>query len=187
MENTTAQGNSNRNEMEIGQKFLEVIEIGETSTASAQQDPPDDDLIIELEEVFEFLKGETDTDKNEHPPKPKPSAPPAPITVAATSNSLSDGDTTYNHWHLDDDLRRATIPVCLPNPGRLYRRCGLTGHRRSGCCDSRILFFSKCGRVGVTSRDSECIRNAQTAYQSLPRGRALRSNTNCPQCRKTIN
>lgn len=63
MENTTAKGSSNFNKLEIKQQLLEVINLCEantTPTQSSNQNPPDDDLIIDLVEAFEFLKGSKD-------------------------------------------------------------------------------------------------------------------------------
>lgn len=55
-----------------------------------------------------------------------------------------------------DELDRCPLPLRLPNPALLCWRCGAPGHTRGTCKGPRVLFCSKCGKLGILSRRCPC-------------------------------
>lgn len=49
-------------------------------------------------------------------------------------------------------------PVHLPVSQNLCWKCGYPGHLRSACKGRPILFCSRCGLVGILTRDCQCTR-----------------------------
>jgi hypothetical protein len=65
-------------------------------------------------------------------------------------------------------------PIRLPCPESLCWRCGVPGHCRSACRAPAVLFCSRCGTMGLLSRDCPCLRPLAA---SLPRAAGPPSET----------
>jgi len=70
--------------------------------------------------------------------------------------------------------RPSNVPV-MPNylpivPDQCWR-CGHSGHSRETCRRPPILFCSRCGKVGIQSRECRCHRSRPTQEASRRRSR----------------
>lgn len=55
------------------------------------------------------------------------------------------------------EARKAkTGPKFIPISDDLCWRCGKQGHRRDRCINRKLLFCSRCGKVGMMSRTCKC-------------------------------
>jgi hypothetical protein len=102
------------------------------------------------------------------PPSPQPAAPtrtptPGPPASEPAPEEFYDwmgreeGTTNSDRGQHPQALR-------LPCPESLCWRCGVPGHSRGACRAPAVLFCSRCGTLGLMSRD--CTRTARSPTES---------------------
>lgn len=64
---------------------------------------------------------------------------------------------------------RGLLDVTLPVDKTLCWRCGFPGHLRHGCTRPRLMFCSRCGAIGIMSRDCPCKGPEKNFLRATPR------------------
>jgi hypothetical protein len=117
-----------------------------------------------------------DSPRQEHPSPEAPTrSPREPQPAAATQpmtppNSSTDPNRCQRHARGrlrrsgargvggDNPYGRGPHAARLPRPESLCWRCGAPGHSRGDCQAPMVLFCSRCGTMGLLSRDCPCPR-----------------------------
>jgi hypothetical protein len=87
-----------------------------------------------------------------------PARTPAPAQIAKDlPEDICDGEE-YEEWVEDNPYGRGPQATRLPRPESLCWRCGVPGHSRGDCRAPVVLFCSRCGTMGLMSRDCPCPR-----------------------------
>jgi hypothetical protein len=125
------------------------------------------------------------------PPSPQPAAPirtptPGPPATKPAPEEFYDW-TGREEETTKSDRSQHPQALRLPCPESLCWRCGVPGHTRGACQAPAVLFCSRCGTLGLMSRDCPCPR---TSAAPLPRAAGPPSRndaqapeaTPCPLC-----
>jgi hypothetical protein len=100
-----------------------------------------------------------------------PARTPVPAQIAKDiPEDVCDG-VEYEECVEDNPYGRGPQATRLPRPESLCWRCGVPGHSRGDCRPPVVLFCSRCGTMGLMSRDCPCPRPPwwQKVYTYHPR------------------
>jgi transposase InsO family protein len=104
-----------------------------------------------------------------------PTIPASDFAPARASVPDRTDTEVEDHWTEDNPYGRGLQAPRLPRPESLCWRCGVPGHSRGDCRAPSVLFCSRCGTMGLMSRECPCPRPPAAP---LPRAAG-------PPCRST--
>jgi transposase InsO family protein len=104
-----------------------------------------------------------------------PTVPASDFAPARASVPDRTDTEVEDYWTEDNPYGRGLQAPRLPRPESLCWRCGVPGHSRGDCRAPSVLFCSRCGTMGLMSRECPCPRPPAAP---LPRAAG-------PPCRST--
>jgi hypothetical protein len=99
-----------------------------------------------------------------------PARVPAPdkAEVEAVPEDVYDGRERDGCTENNPSGRGPQARARLPRPESLCWRCGVPGHSRGNCRAPAVLFCSRCGTIGLLSRECPCPRPPIAPLPQLP-------------------